>query len=37
MQREVGQNISWDVCKPGGQLQEMSDLCDWPLNFGNKY
>ncbi len=24
----MGQNPSWDVCKPGGQLQETSDLCD---------
>ncbi len=26
--RGVGQNRSWDVIKPGGQLQETSDLCD---------
>ncbi len=27
LQRGVGQNPSWDVCKPGDQLQETSDLC----------
>ncbi len=26
MKRGVGQNPSWDVYKPGGQLQETSDL-----------
>ncbi len=28
-----GQNPSWDVCKPGGQLQETSDLCDCQQGF----
>ncbi len=28
LQRGVGQNPSRDVCKPGDQLQETSDLCD---------
>ncbi len=31
--RWVGQNPSWDVCKPGGQLQERSDLCDCQQGF----
>ncbi len=31
--RGVGQNPSWDVCKPGGQLQETSDLCDCQQGF----
>ncbi len=31
--RGVGQNPSWDICKPGGQLQEMSDLCDCRQRF----
>ncbi len=29
----VEQNPSWDVCKPGGQLQETSDLCDCQQGF----
>ncbi len=29
LQRGVGQNPSWDLCKPGGQLQDISDLCDF--------
>ncbi len=33
MQRGVGQNPSWDVCKPGGQLQETSYLCDRQQRF----
>jgi hypothetical protein len=24
--KREGQNPSWDVCKPGGQLQETSEL-----------
>ncbi len=31
--RWVGQHPSWDVCKPGGQLQERSDLCDCQQGF----
>ncbi len=26
--KSSGIKSSWDVCKPGGQLQETSDLCD---------
>ncbi len=33
LQRGVGQNPSWDVCKPVGQLQETSDLCDCQQGF----
>ncbi len=33
LQRGVGQNLSWDVCKPGGQLQDTSDLCDCQQEF----
>ncbi len=33
MQRGMGQNPSWDVCKSGGQLQETSDLCDGQQGF----
>ncbi len=31
--RGVRQNPSWDVCKPGGQLQETSDLSDFQQGF----
>ncbi len=36
---EKGQNPSWDVCKPGGQLQEISDLCEGfsDKGFATKY
>ncbi len=31
--KRSGQNPSWDVYKPGGQLQETSDLCDCQQGF----
>ncbi len=33
MQRGVGQDPFWDVCKPCGQLQETYDLCDCQQGF----
>ncbi len=30
---EWDKNPSWDVCKPGGQLKETSDLCDCQQGF----
>ncbi len=29
----MGQNPSWDMCKPGDQLQETSDFCDCQQGF----
>ncbi len=33
LKRGVGQNPSWDVCKPGDHLQESSVLCDYQQGF----
>ncbi len=35
--KESGQNPSWDVCKPGGWLQDASDLCACHQGFATKY